>query len=124
VVDGERREAGTLVIREAGIELPDGEKVELERLRSLEGWAKEAVVPREAMGMGDVHLMGVIGLAFGWSGVLFSLLASSLFAIAAATLWRIGFGRPLPYGPFLALGALVWLLGGWELGRWYFEALR
>jgi leader peptidase (prepilin peptidase)/N-methyltransferase len=115
---------GTLILREDSIELPDGTTVELEKIKTLEGTSDSAVIPREAMGMGDVHLMGVIGAFFGWSGVFFTLLASSLYAIAAAVLGRIGFGMRLPFGPFLVLGAITWLLGGWKLAEWYFEALR
>lgn len=123
-LNGEEVEAGKIVLRENSIELPDGKKVELEAIKSLEGSSASAVIPREAMGMGDVHLMGVVGAFFGWSGVFFTLLASSLYAIAAAALGRVGFGMRLPFGPFLVLGAITWLLGGWKLAEWYFDALR
>lgn len=123
-LNGEEADAGTLVLRENEIEFPDGKKVELEEIKSLEGTSASAVIPREAMGMGDVHLMGVVGVFFGWSGVFFTLLASSLYAIVAALLGRVGFGMRLPFGPFIVLGALTWLLGGWKLAVWYFEALR
>ncbi|MEY5019638.1 MAG: hypothetical protein RLZ22_726 [Verrucomicrobiota bacterium] len=122
-VDGLRHEGGTLVIRETEIELPDGTKHSIEKLRSLAGSATSVVIPREAMGFGDVHLMGMIGAFFGWSGVLFSLFASSIFALFAALIGRIGFGRQLPFGPFLAMGALTWVFGGWKLWAWYLEFL-
>lgn len=123
-VDGQAVDPGGLVIREGGIELPDGRQIAIEELRQLEGTAARAVIPREAMGMGDAHLMGVIGAFFGWTGVFFSLLAASLYAIVAALLGRIGFGMRLPFGPFLVLGALSWLFGAWKLGAWYFALLR
>jgi leader peptidase (prepilin peptidase)/N-methyltransferase len=88
-------------------------------MKSLRGRAHGAVIPREAMGMGDVHLLGMIGAFFGWSGVFFSLFASSLFAILAALIGRIGFGKQLPFGPFLAMGAAAWMFGGWRLWQWY-----
>ena len=122
-LDGEPVEAGTLVIRETGIELPDGRKVPIEEVKSLDGKAARAVIPREAMGMGDVHLMGAIGAFFGWTGVFFSLFAASLFAIVAAMLGRVGFGVRLPFGPFLILGAFIWIFGGWRMAQWYFESL-
>ena len=122
-LDGEPVEAGTLVIRETGIELPDGRKVPIEEVKSLDGKAARAVIPREAMGMGDVHLMGAIGAFFGWTGVFFSLFAASLFAIVAAMLGRVGFGVRLPFGPFLILGAFAWIFGGWRIAQWYFESL-
>ena len=122
-VDGEPHGGGKLVIRETEIELPNGAKHSIEKLRSLSGTATSVVIPREAMGFGDVHLMGMIGAFFGWSGVLFALFASSIFALVAALIGRIGFGRQLPFGPFLAMGALTWVFGGWKLWAWYLEFL-
>ena len=123
-VDGTPRDPGTLIITDEGLTLPDETKVPLEELKSVSGTATKAVVPREAMGMGDVHLMGVVGAFFGWFGVFFTLLAGSIYAIVAALLGRIGFGRRLPFGPFLVLGGLTWLFGGWKLAEWYLESLR
>lgn len=123
VVDGEEMGGGRLVIREQGIELADGRNFELTDLVSLGGRARGAVVPREAMGMGDVHLLGMIGAFFGWTGVFFSLFGASLFALVAAVVGRIGFGKQLPFGPFLALGAVVWMFGGWMLWEWYMSVV-
>ena len=81
------------------------------------------VIPREAMGIGDIHLLGMVGAFFGWTGVFFSLFAASIYAIVAALIGRIGFGRQLPFGPFLALGCLTWALGGWQIWRWYLDLL-
>ncbi|MBC7979105.1 MAG: prepilin peptidase [Armatimonadetes bacterium] len=119
IVDGEETGAGQLVIRETGIELADGRKLELEKMVTLSGRARGVVIPREAMGMGDVHLLGMIGAFFGWTGVFFSLFSASIFAIVAAVIGRIGFGRQLPFGPFLALGAVAWMFGGWRVWQWY-----
>ena len=119
VVDGEETGGGKLIIRDTGIELADGRTFELEKMVSLTGRANGAVIPREAMGMGDVHLLGMIGAFFGWSGVFFSLFSASLFAIVAAIIGRIGFGKQLPFGPFLALGCLAWMFGGWKLWQAY-----
>lgn len=123
MVDGVNEEAGKLIIQEDRLTLPNGKEIKIEDLTSLNGTAKRAVVPREAMGMGDVHLMGMIGAFFGPIGVFFSLSAASMYAILAAVLGRIGFGVRLPFGPFLILGALTWWLGGWRLGEWYFSLL-
>ncbi|MCW1884304.1 prepilin peptidase [Luteolibacter flavescens] len=121
--NGESHGAGEVIIREHQIELPGGKVIALDDLKSLEGMGTKVVIPREAMGMGDVYLMGGIGAFFGWVGVLFSLFAASLYAIVAAVLGRIGFGRPLPFGPFLILGALTWMFGGWKIAQWYFDSL-
>lgn len=122
-VDGEAVAGGTLTIRELEIELPDGSARDLPVLKSLDGMATSVVIPREAMGMGDIHLLGMIGAFFGWTGVCFSLFAASMFAIIAAIIGRVGFGKPLPFGPFLAMGALSWAFGGWKLWAWYLDFL-
>lgn len=122
-VDGESVGGGKLTIREMEIELPDGTVRHLSKMKSLDGTATSVVIPREAMGFGDVHLLGMIGAFFGWSGVFFSLFAASFYAIIAAVIGRIGFGKQLPFGPFLALGALSWAFGGWQLWKWYLDFL-
>ncbi len=122
-VSGESVDGGTLVISELEIRLPDGTVHQLAEIKSLSGMASATVVPREAMGMGDVHLLGMIGAFFGWTGVLFSLFAASVFAIIAAIIGRIGFGRQLPFGPFLAMGAVAWLFGAWRIWEWYLEVI-
>ena len=33
------------------------------------------------------------------------------------------FGKPLPFGPFLAVGSLIWAFGGWKLWAWYMDFL-
>ena len=73
--------------------------------------------------MGDVHLMGMIGAFFGWPGVFFALFSGCVFAIVAAVIARIGFGMRLPFGPFLACGALTWAFGGWRLWQVYLDLL-
>lgn len=120
-VDGKPSEPGHLVIREMQIELPDGSVRQIEELESLDGKANSVVIPREAMGTGDIHLLGMIGAHIGWLGVCFSLFAASLVALLAAIVGRIGLGRALPFGPFLAIGCLIWLLGGWRLCQWYLD---
>jgi leader peptidase (prepilin peptidase)/N-methyltransferase len=122
-LNGESVPAGSLIIRELEVELPSGVIHKLENVKSLAGMATRTVIPREAMGMGDVHLLGMIGAFFGWTGVFFSLFAASVFAIIAAVIGRIGFGRQLPFGPFLALGAAAWMFGAWKLWDWYLTAL-
>jgi leader peptidase (prepilin peptidase)/N-methyltransferase len=122
-VSGEPVGGGSLMIRDTEIELPNGKIYQISEMSSLAGLATSAVIPREAMGMGDVHLLGMIGAFFGWGGVLFTLFASSIFAIIAAVIGRIGFGRQLPFGPFLAMGAVAWMVGGWRLWEWYINAI-
>ena len=121
LVDGASVGGGSLIIREKEIQLPDGTVHHLANLKSLAGTATSTVIPREAMGMGDVHLLGMVGAFFGWSGAFFSLFAASIFAIVAALIGRVGFGKQLPFGPFIAMGAVAWMFGAWKIWQWYLD---
>jgi leader peptidase (prepilin peptidase)/N-methyltransferase len=114
---------GRLVLRQDTVEYPDGRVTRYEEIQSLDGNATRAVIPREAMGMGDVHLLAMIGAFFGWECGFFSLFAACILALLAAVIGRIGFGIRLPFGPFLAAGSLVWAFGGWMLWQWYLRML-
>jgi leader peptidase (prepilin peptidase)/N-methyltransferase len=76
----------------------------------------EMVLPREAMGLGDVKFMGAIGAFIGWQGALFSLMISSMLgAVVGLTLivlQRREWSSRIPYGPYIAGAALAWLFGG------------
>ena len=76
----------------------------------------EMVLPREAMGLGDVKFMAAIGAFIGWKGALFSLMISSMLgAVVGLTLivlQRREWSSRIPYGPYIAGAALAWLFGG------------
>ncbi len=84
---------------------------------------------REAMGMGDVFLMGAVGAMFGPVAVLFSLVISSVFGsvvgLSAVALSKTRLGRftEIPYGPYICLGCLVWMFWGPKLANAYMEVL-
>lgn len=117
-VSGELIETEEAIISKSGIEA-DGRKWKIEDITSLEGKAVSMVIPREAMGMGDPPLFGMIGAFLGWQSLLFVLFASCMGAIIGGLFARVGFGKHMPYGPYLAFGALVWMFGGWKLWYWY-----
>ncbi len=121
-IDGKPVKAKTLLISRETVEA-GGKTYSIEELKSLSGKATKVAVPREAMGDGDPPLLGLIGAFIGWQGVAFSLFAACIFAIFWALPARIGFGRQLPFGPFLALGGAAWIFGGWALWEWYFGSL-
>jgi leader peptidase (prepilin peptidase)/N-methyltransferase len=84
----------------------------------LEAVSSEIVLPREAMGFGDVKFMGAIGAFLGWKAVLFCLMASSMIgSVVGVTLiaLRKQSSTRLPYIPFLALAAALWIFGGRRL---------
>lgn len=94
----------------------------------LLGWGYERLTGKMGMGGGDVKLMALIGAFLGLKSVPFVILLSaalgSLVGLAAVLIsgnWRQGGWRTaaIPYGPFLAGAALVYLLGHQELLRWW-----
>jgi leader peptidase (prepilin peptidase) / N-methyltransferase len=78
--------------------------------------ATELVLPREAMGFGDVKFMATIGAFLGWQATLFTLASASVFgAVIGLSLIVIGrreWSARLPFGPYLTAGAILWLFGG------------
>ena len=117
-IDGNPRTATLLEIREQHI-LVDGEKIDIEELESLDGKTTSATIPREAMGMGDVDLLAVLGATFGAPSLLLIVLFSCLFTILIALLGRLGFGKMIPFGPALIAGGVFWLLYGQTAWNWY-----
>lgn len=118
LLNGKKTQAKQCVILTDRIVLDDKEH-KIAKIESLEGKARKVVIPREAMGAGDPPLLGMIGAFLGWQAVLFALFTSCVYALVAAFLGRVGLGRPLPFGPFLALGGLTWVFGGWKLWEVY-----
>jgi leader peptidase (prepilin peptidase) / N-methyltransferase len=67
-----------------------------------------AVFRREAMGFGDVKLMGMIGAFLGWQAALLTMFLGCVFgAILGSIGSLLGRGSVIPFGPYLALGAVV-----------------
>jgi leader peptidase (prepilin peptidase)/N-methyltransferase len=101
-----------------------GEKTwELIKLDTITGKVTEIVIPREAMGFGDVKYMACIGAFLGWKGVLFTLVAASVIgAVVGVTTIAIGkreWSAKIPFGPYLSVGALIWLFWGPMTVAWY-----
>lgn len=101
----------------------DGHLLMLDDVTHISGVTRELVIPREAMGRGDLKFLAAIGAFLGWRAVLFSLFAGSLLG-SVIGLVTLLVGKPvwsakLPFGPYLAAGALVWMFFGEFLLRWY-----
>jgi len=95
-----------------------GDEFTPESVPHLEAVSSEIVLPREAMGVGDVKFMGAIGAFLGWKAVLFCLTVGSMIGavvgVALIALRRQSSTR-LPFIPFLALAAALWIFAGHRL---------
>ena len=82
-----------------------------------------AIVSRGGMGWGDVKLVALIGLAVGFPLVLFSIIVGailgSIVALALMIARKRRFRETLPFGPFLALAAMITLFWGSDALSWY-----
>lgn len=80
---------------------------------------------REGMGGGDIKLLAMIGAFLGWRGVLVTLILGSfsgaLIGIALILARGADSRLPIPFGPFLALGATCAMFFGDALIRWYLQ---
>ena len=85
----------------------------------------EFFLKKEAMGFGDIKLVGCIGAFCGWKGCLFSILAGAVIGTLVVFTW--GFiqwilqKKPLairekcvPFGPFLSIAVVFYIFFGWN----------
>ena len=88
-------------------------------------WIGSKAFKREAMGMGDVFLMGAVGALFGPVAVLVTLILSSVFGSVVGIVLillsktKLGGFTPIPYGPYICMGCLAWMFYGPQLVNWY-----
>jgi len=101
----------------------EGHVMRLDDVTQISGVARELMIPREAMGRGDLKFLAAIGAFLGWRAVLFSLFAGSLLGSIVGLITLV-VGKPvwsakLPFGPYLAFGAVTWMFFGNMFLRWY-----
>ncbi|MEO5354129.1 MAG: A24 family peptidase [Magnetococcus sp. XQGC-1] len=91
----------------------------------LFAWLFEKMSGKVGMGMGDIKLLAMIGAWMGWQSLPFTLFFSGLVGSIVGIAWMMISGRdrsqPIPFGPYLAAGAWVYLFYGAEIYRWYFS---
>jgi leader peptidase (prepilin peptidase) / N-methyltransferase len=82
-----------------------------------------AVASRGGMGGGDIKLIAMIGAFLGWKQALLTIFVGAL-AGSVIGLFLMAFkGKsrkyPVPFGPFLSLGAVISLFAGPAIWNWY-----
>ncbi|MDW2875787.1 MULTISPECIES: prepilin peptidase [Bacillaceae] len=82
-----------------------------------------AVISKGGMGGGDIKLFAVIGLALGTKLVLltffFATIFGAVFALAGMLIGKVEKGKPIPFGPYIALGSLTAYFFGQRILDWY-----
>ena len=70
-----------------------------------------AIAGKEAMGFGDVKLMGALGLFFGWINIILISVMAFLFAAVISIIILISrkkkISEYIPFGPFIVIASLV-----------------
>ena len=104
------------------------EEILLDQVDQISGVARALEIPREAMGRGDLKFLAAIGAFTGWRAVLFSIFAGSvlgsLVGLLTLVLGKRVWSAKLPFGPYLAVGALIWIFFGNAFVRWYIGLLN
>ena len=90
----------------------------------LMGWLWERLRGVEAMGLGDVKMMFMVGAYLGWPltvTTIFLGVVGGAFIGVGLMLWRRerDMQMLLPFGIFLGIGALASLLAGRQIVEWY-----
>jgi leader peptidase (prepilin peptidase)/N-methyltransferase len=82
-----------------------------------------ALRKEEGMGGGDIKLLGWIGALLGWKAVVFTILTSSIIGsivgLSLAAVRRTGLKTAIPFGPFLALAAFIYVFAGHQITQSY-----
>ncbi len=90
----------------------------------LVAWGYTLITKKDGMGGGDVKLLAMIGALTGWQGVLFTILVGSAVGTVCGLIvmqrQKSDMKLAIPFGPFLSIGAIVYIFFGPALISWYF----
>jgi len=90
----------------------------------LMGWTWEKLRGVEAMGLGDVKMMYMVGAYLGWRLTILTIFLGVLSGSIIGILLMLRQGKRnmqmlLPFGIFLGIGAIISLLVGSHIVEWY-----
>lgn len=89
----------------------------------LVAFAYYTITKREGLGGGDVKLLAMIGSFLGWSGVIITIFFGSVIGLVSGIIMMIKEKQdtkyPIPFGPFLSIGAIIYIYWGYEIINWY-----
>ncbi len=89
----------------------------------LVAYGYQLITKKEGMGGGDIKLLAMMGAFFGWKAVLFIIFVSSLVGSVIGITVMVIRGKDsklaIPFGPFLALGAILYIFFGRQAIHWY-----
>ncbi|MSN26351.1 MAG: prepilin peptidase [Geobacter sp.] len=78
---------------------------------------------KEGMGGGDIKLLAMMGAFLGWKSIPFIIFASSLvgsvIGVSIMLLQKKDSKLAIPFGPYLAFGAVLYIFYGKSLIQWY-----
>ncbi len=94
----------------------------------LIAWLYAKLAGREGMGGGDIKFLGMLGAFLGWKAILpvvfISSLVGTFVGVPLMLLQKSDSRLAIPFGPFLAFAALVYLFWGEQLIHWYLNLIR
>jgi leader peptidase (prepilin peptidase)/N-methyltransferase len=89
----------------------------------LVAYSYQWLTGKEGMGGGDIKLLAMMGAFLGWKSVLFIVFASSLIgSVVGVTMMLVqkkDSKLAIPFGPYLAFGAVLYIFFGRQLIHWY-----
>lgn len=85
------------------------------------------ITKREGMGGGDIKLLAMIGSFLGWKSIPLTIFSSAFLGAIVGIIAMVKTGEDsklaIPFGPFLSIGAFLYLFAGPEIIRLYFRML-
>ena len=94
----------------------------------LIAYGYQLIAKKDGMGGGDIKLLAMMGAFFGWKAVLFIIFAASLvgsvIGISLMLAQKKDSTLAIPFGPFLASAAVLYIFFGRHIIFWYLNMGR